>query len=99
MEGESSFLGGYAVDRCFSLIGEILILLADCASLDVVSYSLIYVWPPIFLFGLMDCFVPAGCPAMGWLCIRAIIPCFTLVVKATALICDLHDLVIGELPE
>ena len=38
---------------------EVLVLLADSTSFDVISYPLVHVGPPIPFLGFVDCFISA----------------------------------------
>ena len=45
-------------------MGEVFVLLTDCASLDIVCYPLVHVGPPVPFLGFTDRFVPtwvSGC--------------------------------------
>ena len=44
---------------------EILVLLANCTSFDVISYPLIHIGPPVSLLGFVDSFVSAQMSGSG----------------------------------
>ena len=59
LKGECSLFGRYAINRHFLLMHKILVLLACCASLNVVRYPLVHIRPPVAFFGFADGLVPA----------------------------------------
>ena len=58
-------LGWYTVDQYFLLVCKVFVLLAGCASFDIVGYPLIHVRPPIPFLGLADGFISSWVASCG----------------------------------
>ena len=83
LKGEHIFLGCNLIQRDFSFISNVFVLLAYCTSFDVVSYSLAHALPIVLLFSFVDDLSHPGCPADMWSCMRIMICLFLSLERSS----------------